>query len=110
MPLAAITPLRERWTVQVADGPDPEVKGNIVDHEYTIEDGCTKAAEVSKMWFRVADTYGVEVGRTQAGPCGDLGRYGGPGHDGAPRALIAGVLTRVDRRYPGGCPPMLWAP
>lgn len=58
---ALITPLRERWTVKVADGPDLEVKGNIVDHEYTIEDGRTKAAEVSKRWFRVADTYGVEV-------------------------------------------------
>ena len=58
---ALITPLRERWTVQVADGPDLDVKGNILDHEYTIEDGRTKAAEVSKRWFRVADTYGVEV-------------------------------------------------
>ena len=58
---ALITPLRERWAVKVADGPDLEVKGNILDHEYTIEDGRTKAAEVSKKWFRVADTYGVEV-------------------------------------------------
>jgi len=58
---AMITPLRERWAVKVADGRDLEVKGNILDHEYTIEDGRTKAAEVSKKWFRVADTYGVEV-------------------------------------------------
>jgi uncharacterized protein YxjI len=36
-----------------------------VDHECTIEDGRTKAAEVSKKWFRVADTYGVEVGPGQ---------------------------------------------
>jgi len=62
---AVITPVRDRWTVQVADGPDLEVKGNIVDHEYTIEDGRAKAAEVSKKWFRVADTYGVEVGPGQ---------------------------------------------
>ena len=58
---ALITPLRDRWTVKVADGPDLEVKGNILDHEYMIEDGRTRAAEVSKKWFRVADTYGVEV-------------------------------------------------
>jgi uncharacterized protein YxjI len=58
---AMFTPLRERWTVKVADGPDLEVKGNILDHEYTIEDGHTPVAEVSKKWFRVADTYGVEV-------------------------------------------------
>jgi len=58
---AMITPVRERWTVKVADGPDLEVQGNILDHEYTIEDGRTKVAEVSKKWFRVADTYGVEI-------------------------------------------------
>ena len=58
---ALITPLRDRWVVKLADGPDLEVKGNILDHEYTIEDGRTKVAEVSKKWFRVADTYGVEV-------------------------------------------------
>ena len=28
---------------------------------YTIEDGRSTVAEVSKKWFRVADTYGVEV-------------------------------------------------
>jgi uncharacterized protein YxjI len=58
---ALITPLRDRWVVKLADGPDLEVKGNIVEHEYTIEDGRTKVAEVSNKWFRVADTYGVEV-------------------------------------------------
>ena len=58
---ALITPLRDRWAVNVADGPDLDVKGNIVDHEYTIEDGRSTVAEVSKKWFRVADTYGVEV-------------------------------------------------
>jgi len=59
---AMITPLRDRWSVQVHDGPDMEVKGNLVDHEYTIEEDRTRVAEVSKRWFRVADTYGVEVG------------------------------------------------
>ena len=62
---AMLTPLRERWTVKVADGPDLEIKGNILDHEYTIENGRTRVAEVSKKWFRVADTYGVEVTQGQ---------------------------------------------
>jgi len=62
---AVITPLRDRWVVKLADGPDLEVKGSILDHEYTIEDGRTKVAEVSMRWFRVADTYGVEVGPGQ---------------------------------------------
>ena len=56
-----ISPLRDRWSVKVANGPDLEVKGNVVDHEYTIGEGRTQAAEVSKKWFRIADTYGVEV-------------------------------------------------
>lgn len=58
---ALITPLRERWVVKLGDGPDLEVKGNVVDHEYTIESGRDKVAEVSKKWFRVRDTYGIEV-------------------------------------------------
>jgi uncharacterized protein YxjI len=62
---ALITPLRERFDVHVEDGADLEVQGNIVDHEYRIEQGRTKVAEVSKKWFRVADTYGVEVAEGQ---------------------------------------------
>jgi len=52
---------RERWVVKREDGPDLRVQGNIVDHEYTIEQDGAKVAEVSKRWFRVRDTYGVEV-------------------------------------------------
>ena len=58
---ALITPVRDRWTVKIGNGPDMEVQGNIVDHEYKIEAGRTKVAEVSKKWFRVRDTYGVEI-------------------------------------------------
>jgi len=58
---AMITPLRERWVVDVEDGPDLRAQGNFVDHEYTIERDVDKVAEVSKRWFRVRDTYGVEV-------------------------------------------------
>jgi uncharacterized protein YxjI len=58
---ALITPLRERWTVKVGAGPDLEIQGNILDHEYQMEAGGHKVAEVSKKWFRVADTYGVEI-------------------------------------------------
>ena len=62
---ALITPLRERFDVHVEGGPDLEVQGNIVDHEYRIEQGRTKVAEVSKKWFRIADTYGIEVAEGQ---------------------------------------------
>jgi uncharacterized protein YxjI len=58
---ALITPLRDRFSIEVEDGEDMEAKGNIVDHEYKIERGGDKVAEVSKRWFRVRDTYGIDV-------------------------------------------------
>jgi len=58
---AMITPLRERWSIKVEKGGDLEAHGNIVDHEYTIERDGQRVAEISKRWFRVRDTYGVEV-------------------------------------------------
>ena len=58
---ALITPVRERWVVKIKGGPDLEVKGNILDHEYTIGEGRDKVAEVSKKWFRLRDSYGVSI-------------------------------------------------
>ena len=62
---AIITPVRDRWTVKIGNGPDLKVQGNILDHEYKIEEGGKKVAEVSKKWFRLRDTYGVEVAPDQ---------------------------------------------
>jgi len=75
---ALISPLRDRWSVDVENGSDLDIQGNIVDHEYTFKDGRDEVATVSKKWFRVADTYGVEVG---------------PGQD---PALILAVTTVLD--------------
>jgi len=58
---AMITPLRERYQVKIGNGPDLDVQGNILDHEYRVESNGLKVAEVSKKWFRVRDTYGVEI-------------------------------------------------
>jgi uncharacterized protein YxjI len=58
---AMITPLRERWVVRIQGGPDLEVHGNILDHEYSIGEGRDKVADVSKSWFRVRDSYGVSI-------------------------------------------------
>lgn len=58
---ALISPLRDRWKVEISDGPDLEIHGNVVDHEYTFKSGRDEVASVSKKWFRVADTYGVEI-------------------------------------------------
>jgi uncharacterized protein YxjI len=58
---ALIRPLRERFTIDVEGGGELKAKGNIVDHEYEIERDGQKIAEISKRWFRVRDTYGIEV-------------------------------------------------
>ncbi len=58
---ALITPLRERFSVDIPGAGGWTAQGNIVDHEYEIEADGRKIAEVSKRWFRVRDTYGVQV-------------------------------------------------
>jgi uncharacterized protein YxjI len=75
---AMFTPLRARFDVKVEHGPDMEVQGNIVDHEYEIEADGTKIAEISKRWFRVRETYGVEIA---------------PGHD---EIVVLAVAVAVD--------------
>jgi uncharacterized protein YxjI len=65
---ALITPLRERFSIEIEGGEDMEAKGNIVDHEYKIERGGDRVAEVSKRWFRIRDTYGIEIGPGQEDP------------------------------------------
>ncbi|WP_410767351.1 LURP-one-related/scramblase family protein [Haloferax sp. DFSO60] len=58
---ALITPLRERFTVLVPGGTNLKVQGNIVDHEYQFTRDGRPVAAVSKRWFRVRDSYGIEV-------------------------------------------------
>ena len=62
---ALITILRESWTVKMQGGPDLDVQGNILDHEYEIKEGRRKVAQVSKKFFAVRDIYGVEVAPDQ---------------------------------------------
>jgi len=57
----ALVGIRDRFHVEVDLGQDLKVHGHIADHEYEIERDGDKIAEVSKKWFRVRDTYGVEI-------------------------------------------------
>jgi uncharacterized protein YxjI len=58
---ALISPLRDRFAIELSDGRELSAKGNIVDHEYKIERDGHKIAEISKRWFRIRDTYGIEI-------------------------------------------------
>jgi len=60
-----IAPLGDHWTVTVRGGPDLDVQGNILDHEYSINERRKKIAEVSKKWLSLTDTYGVEIDEGQ---------------------------------------------
>jgi uncharacterized protein YxjI len=57
----ALVGLRERYKIDVDGGEDLKAHGNFVDHEYEIEDDHHTVATVSKKWFRVRDTYGIEI-------------------------------------------------
>ncbi len=57
----ALVGIRDRFHVEVENGHDLKVHGNVVDHEYEIERDGDRVATVSKKWFRARDTYGVEV-------------------------------------------------
>ena len=76
---ALVSPLRDRFSIDVEDGEDMEAKGNIVDHEYKIERDGDQVAEVSRRWFRIRDTYGVEIA---------------PGEDDA---LVLAVVICIDQ-------------
>jgi uncharacterized protein YxjI len=47
------------------DGGELKIKGNLTDHEYEIKGEHGKIAEISKKWFRVRDTYGVDIADKQ---------------------------------------------
>lgn len=54
------SPLRDRFTVE-AGGDQIEVRGNLLDHEYSFSRNGREVARVSKQWFTVRDTYGIDV-------------------------------------------------
>jgi uncharacterized protein YxjI len=53
--------IRDRFTIDVDGGSDLKAHGNLVDHEYEIERDGNTVATVSKKWFRLRDSYGVEI-------------------------------------------------
>jgi uncharacterized protein YxjI len=58
---ALVSPLRDRYSIEIEGGGELSAKGNVVDHEYEIERDGDKVAEVSKRWFRIRDTYGIGI-------------------------------------------------
>ncbi len=58
---AIVSPVRDRFSIAIPGEADLKLKGNILDHEYKLMRNGERVAEVSKKWFRVRDSYGIEV-------------------------------------------------
>ena len=55
------TPFGDRFTIDVPGPDDLELRGNLLDHEFTIRRGDLTVATVSKRWLALRDTYAVEI-------------------------------------------------
>jgi uncharacterized protein YxjI len=53
--------LHHRFSIDVPGPDDLEATGNFLDHEYTFRRGDRVVATVSKKWFSLADTYGIDI-------------------------------------------------
>jgi uncharacterized protein YxjI len=76
---AVFSPLHHRSIIDLAGGGQLEAVGNLIDKDFEIREGRQVAARISRSWFRIRDTYGVDVA---------------PGQDDA---LILAVAICLDR-------------
>ncbi|MFB8350455.1 LURP-one-related/scramblase family protein [Streptomyces niveus] len=60
--------LRNHYRVRLADGTELDVSGRILDREFAIEYDGELLAHVSRQWFRMRETYAVNVIRDDADP------------------------------------------
>ncbi len=74
------SPLHHKSSIDLADGRTLEAVGNLIGREYDIRDGGDTLARVSRAWFQIRDTYGVDVA---------------PGEDDAMLLAAAVCLDRI---------------
>jgi len=53
--------LKARFTVDVPGPDDLEAEGSLLDREYEFTRHGKRVAEVSKRWFDLGDTYGIDI-------------------------------------------------
>jgi len=59
---AFFSPLKHRYFIDLADGVQLEATGNFADKDWTLSSPDGRIlARISRQWFRMRDTYGVEV-------------------------------------------------
>jgi uncharacterized protein YxjI len=55
------TPFHDKFVIDVPGDDDLEMKGDLLDHEYTISLGGNEVAAVSKRWLTMRETYAIKV-------------------------------------------------
>lgn len=55
------TPFGDRFTIDVPGPDDLEMRGDLFDHEYSVQRGGREVANVSKRWLTLRDTYAVRI-------------------------------------------------
>lgn len=78
-----ISPLRDRFVVELANGQVLSVEGIVANHEFFLSGADGAVAEVSRRWFRARNSYGVEI------------------RPGQPEALIITAILAMDSMIPG---------
>lgn len=58
---AWLTVLRDRWNIQIPDADDWVAQGDLLDHEYSITRSGQPLAQISKKWFAIRESYGVDI-------------------------------------------------
>jgi uncharacterized protein YxjI len=77
---AFFSPFKHRYEIDLADGTRLEAVGNFADKDWEITAGDGRVVgRISRRWFRIRDTYGVEVE---------------PGEDDA---LVIAIAVCIDR-------------
>jgi uncharacterized protein YxjI len=56
-----LTLLHQHYTIQIEGGATYETEGKINKHEYEVRNNGAAAAQISKEWFSLSDSYGVAV-------------------------------------------------
>jgi uncharacterized protein YxjI len=56
-----ISPLRHRMTIELADGQEWTATGDIIEKNYEIESEQGVVARTSRKWFRIRESYGIEI-------------------------------------------------
>ena len=77
---AVFSPLHHRSVVELPGRGELEAVGNILDKEFEVRSGREVLARISRSWFRMRDTYGVDVA---------------PGQDDALLLSVAVCLDRI---------------